>query len=51
MRTLEELDREMEQARQALDRAGKLEAVLQDLQEQREQRRQAKEQARKVLSQ
>ena len=51
MRTLEELDREMEQARQALDRAGKLEAVLQDLQEQREQRRQAKEQAREVLSQ
>ena len=37
MRTQEELDRELEQAGQALERARKLETVLRDLQAQREQ--------------
>ena len=50
MCTREELDRELEQARQALDRARKLDAVLRELREQEERCRQAEEQARDVLA-
>lgn len=50
MRTQEELDRELEQAGQALERARKLETVLRDLQAQREQCCQAEAEARDVLA-
>lgn len=50
MRTQEEMDRELEQAGQALERARKLEAVLRDLQAQREQCCQAEAEARDVLT-
>ena len=49
MRTQEELDRELEQTGQALERARKLEMVLRDLQAQREQCCQAEAEARDVL--
>lgn len=51
MRTQEELDRELGQAGQALERARKLETVLRDLQAQREQCCQAEAEARDVLAQ
>lgn len=50
MRTQEELDRELEQAGQVLERARKLETVLRDLQAQREQCCQAEAEARDVLA-
>lgn len=50
MRSQEELDREPEQARQALDRARKLDVMLGDLQVQEEQCRQAEAEAWEVLN-
>lgn len=50
MRSQEELDRELEQARQALDRARKLDVMLGDLQVQEERCRQAEAEAWEVLN-
>ena len=50
MRSQEELDRELDQARQALERARKLDAVLEDLRAQLERCRQAEAQARDILA-
>lgn len=50
MRSQEELDRELEQARQALDRARKLDVMLGDLQVQEEQCRKAEAEAWEVLN-
>ena len=50
MRSQEELDRELKQARQALDRARKLDVMLGDLQVQEEQCRKAEAEAWEVLN-
>lgn len=50
MRSQEELDRELEQARQALDRARKLDVMLGDLQVQEEQCRKAEAEAWELLN-
>ena len=49
MRTLEDINAELEQVRQKLDRARKLSAVMEDLKAQHEERKRAAEDALKVL--
>lgn len=49
MRTLEDINAELEQVRQKLDRAWKLSAVMEDLKAQHEERKRAAEEALKVL--
>lgn len=49
MRTLEDINAELEQVRQKLDRARKLSAVMEDLKAQHEERKRAAEEALKVL--
>ena len=49
MRTLEDINAELEQVRQKLDRAWKLSAVMEDLKAQHEERKRAAEDALKVL--
>ena len=49
MRTLEDINAELEQVRQTLDRARKLSAVMADLKAQHEERKRAAEDALKVL--
>ena len=47
MRTLEDINAELEQVRQKLDRAWKLSAVMEDLKAQHEERKRAAEEALK----
>ena len=49
MRNIQEIDRELERARQKMERSRKLDVILQDLKEQSIRRRQAEEEARAVL--
>ena len=49
MRSIQEIDRELERARQKMERSRKLDVILQDLKEQVGRRRQAEEEARAVL--
>ena len=49
MRNIQEIDRELERARQKMERSRKLDVILQDLKEQSVRRRQAEEEARAVL--
>ena len=49
MRNIQEIDRELERARQKMERSRKLDVILQDLKEQVGRRRQAEEEARAVL--
>lgn len=49
MRNIQEIDRELERARQKMERFRKLDVILQDLKEQSVRRRQAEEEARAVL--
>ena len=49
MRSIQEIDRELERARQKMERSRKLDIILQDLKEQVGRRRQAEEEARAVL--
>ena len=49
MRNIQEIDRELERARQKMERSRKLDVILQDLKEQSGRRRQAEEEARAVL--
>ena len=49
MRSIQEIDRELERARQKMERFRKLDVILQDLKEQVGRRRQAEEEARAVL--
>ena len=49
MRNIQEIDRELERARQKMERSRKLDVILQDLKEQSVRRRRAEEEARAVL--
>lgn len=49
MRNIQEIDRELERARQKMERSRKLDVILQDLKEQVGRRRRAEEEARAVL--
>ena len=49
MRTIQEVDRELEWTRQKLERGRKLEVILQDLEDQLARRRAAEEEARAIL--
>ena len=49
MRTIQEVDRELERTRQKLERGRKLEVILQDLEDQLARRRAAEEEARAIL--
>ena len=49
MRNIQEIDRELERARQKMERSRKLDVILQDLKEQSGRRRRAEEEARAVL--
>lgn len=49
MRNIQEIDRELERARQKMERSRKLDVILQDLKEQVGRRRRAAEEARAVL--
>ena len=49
MRNIQEIDRELERARQKMERSRKLDVILQDLKEQSVRRRQAEKEARAVL--
>lgn len=49
MRSIQEIDRELERARQKMERSRKLDVILQDLKEQSVRRRRAEEEARAVL--
>ena len=49
MRSIQEIDRELERARQKMERSRKLDVILQDLKEQVGRRRQAEEEARAAL--
>lgn len=49
MRNIQEIDRELERARQKMERSRKLNVILQDLKEQSVRRRRAEEEARAVL--
>ena len=49
MRTIQELDRELERTRQKVERSRKLDVILKDLDQQIIRRRQAEEQAREIL--
>ena len=49
MRNIQEIDRELERARQKMERSRKLDVILQDLKEQSVRRRQAEEEARAAL--
>ena len=49
MRNIQEIDRELERARQKMERSRKLDVILQDLKEQSVRRRRAAEAARAVL--
>ena len=49
MRNIQEIDRELERARQKMERSRKLDVILQDLKEQSVRRRRAEEEARTVL--
>ena len=49
MRNIQEIDRELERARQKMERSRKLDVILQDLKEKSVRRRQAAEEARAVL--
>lgn len=49
MRNIQEIDRELERARQKMERSRKLDIILQDLKEQSGRRRRAEEEARAVL--
>lgn len=49
MRNIQEIDRELERARQKMERSRKLDIILQDLKEQSGHRRRAEEEARAVL--
>ena len=49
MRTIQEVNQDLERARQKMERVRKLEVILQDLKEQSGRRRQAEQEAREVL--